>query len=204
MIDLKQELQDFHTINLQDIYQGETDIPDNIRNSIFLYNKALETLLSGSEDIAIIELKKAISMNPRFYEAMNLLGICYSCAKDNVRAAETFEKVIKAEQNSVKALKYLSLLNSNDDGAARPKTKKKASDAAPRRRTVSGENTEKGQNKIERNKIVLKSWTRYLVFFAAGILLALAIQLIASRPVKDENYQANNNVTKNRYCGPGI
>jgi len=42
-----------------------------------LYNKALEDFRAKSEDIAIIELKKAISLNPDFHEAMNLLGIFY-------------------------------------------------------------------------------------------------------------------------------
>ena len=128
MIDLRQEIQDYNIINLRDISQNESEIPDNIRNSIFLYNKAIESIRNGSEDIAIIELKKAISMNPHFNEAMNLLGLCYSYTKDNAKAAEAFDKVIKAEQNSVKALRYMSLMNSSEDtGGGRNKIRPRPS-----------------------------------------------------------------------------
>lgn len=180
MIDLKQEMQDFNVISLKEISQNEADIPDNIRNSVFLYNKAIESLNSGSEDIAIIELKKAISMNPHFFEAMNLLGICYSYTKDNLRAAEIFDKVIKAEKNSVKALRYLSLLNGGEvEGSTKLRTKKR--NTAPVKK-VNESNVEKSANR--HGKIFI--WLKYAAFFAAGILLAVLIQNTLLKPEKIE------------------
>lgn len=114
MINLKQEILNYSSINLKNLAADEAEIPDDIKNSITLYNKAIESIRTDNEDIAIIELKKAISMNQNFHEAMNLLGICYSYTKEYVKAAEIFEKVIAAENNSIKALKYLGLLNSNE------------------------------------------------------------------------------------------
>lgn len=113
-MDLNAELQNFKAINLEEIARGGEQIPDNIRNSIFLYNKAIESLKSGSEDIAVIELKKATSMNPRFYEAMNLLGICYSYLGENDKAAEMFDKVMKAESNSILASNFVQRLGLSD------------------------------------------------------------------------------------------
>ena len=109
-MDLKVELKNFRPINLDEIIQENEKIPDNIRNSIFLYNKAIESLRSGSEDIAAIELKKAVSMNPNFNEALNLLGICYSYIGEVDKAGELFRKVIKAESNSVLAMSYMQKL----------------------------------------------------------------------------------------------
>ncbi len=106
-MDLKAEMQNFKAINLEEIVRDDTHIPDKIRNSIFLYNKAIESLRSGSEDIAAIELKKAISMNPQFYEAMNLLGVCYGYSGDKEKAAEVFNKVMEAESNSIMAMEYM-------------------------------------------------------------------------------------------------
>lgn len=204
MIDLKKELQDYNIINLKDISQNESDIPDNIRNSVFLYNKAIESIRSGSEDIAIIELKKAVSMNPHFYEAMNLLGICYSYIKDNVRAAEVFDKVVKAEHNSVKALRYLSLLNSSEDtGANRTKARSKP--------TVNNNNEAavKSRRTLEKQKKpLLQNWLKYLAFFAAGILVFFAVNSMIPKPVeKDDNTKTpdiintnnNNDEYKNKY-----
>ncbi len=111
MISLKQELQDYTSINPDSVGKDDTHLSDNIKNSVMLYNKALESLKSGSEDIAVIELKKAVSVNPDFHEAMNLLGICYSYMKEPIKAAEMFQRVIDAEKNSVRAMRYLRLLN---------------------------------------------------------------------------------------------
>ncbi len=113
-MDLNAELQNFKAINLEDIAHGAEQVPDNIRNSIFLYNKAIESLKSGSEDIAVIELKKATSMNPQFYEAMNLLGICYSYLGENEKASEMFDRVMRAESNSVLAVNFIQRMGLSD------------------------------------------------------------------------------------------
>ena len=113
-MDLKAELQNFKAINLEEITKGETQIPDNIRNSVYLYNKAIESLKTGSEDIAVIELKKAVAMNPEFYEAMNLLGICYNYLGEKEKAAEVFDRVMKGESNSIMAMNYLQQFGLNE------------------------------------------------------------------------------------------
>lgn len=174
MIDLKQEIQDYHIINLKDIAQNEPDIPDNIRNSIILYNKAIESLKNGSEDIAIIELKKATSMNPHFYEAMNLLGICYSYINESVKAAEIFDRVIKAEQNSVKAMKYVSLLNSGNETGTFKSRKGKTHPLGMKR-----DNTGKVEIKPEnRKKAALYNTVRILAGFIAGAVIIYIICLM--------------------------
>lgn len=107
LMDLRAELNNFKPINLETIVQEGEKLSDNIRNSIFMYNKAIESLRNGSEDIAIIELKKAVSMNPNFNEALNLLGLSYSYAGEKEKAAETFARVISSEPNSVYALNFM-------------------------------------------------------------------------------------------------
>jgi tetratricopeptide (TPR) repeat protein len=184
LIDLKLELQDYHAINLKDIAQDEADISDNIRNSVILYNKAIESLRSGSEDIAIIELKKAVSMNPNFYEAMNLLGICYSYINDNAKAAEIFERVVKAEHNSVKAMKYLNQLNSSDDTlSGRMKARKKPA--------VPDEALKKEVSLPDLKKIKLQNIIRILAGFAAGALLFTAIALLNPDSGRNPDVPAN-------------
>ena len=95
-MDIKAELNNFKIIDLDEIVRGGETIPDNVRNSVYLYNKAIEDLGSGSEDMAIIKLRKAVSMNPHFNEALNLLGVCYAFVGERERAAESFSKVIRS------------------------------------------------------------------------------------------------------------
>lgn len=106
MVNLEKELENYHPVEIKTEDQGR-NIPDYFNKSATLYNQALENLRAGSEDIAIIELKKAVSINPDFLEAMNLLGLAY-CLTDNYSKAEdVFNKVIEKENHSVKALEYL-------------------------------------------------------------------------------------------------
>lgn len=175
MIDLKAELQNFRPINLEEIIQVGEKVPDNIRNSIFLYNKAIESLRTGSEDIAVIELKKATSMNPQFNEALNLLGICYSYIGENDKAAEVFNKVIKAESNSVLAMKYMQRLGMVDAVQQQPgKPSKKVSgqtDDIPKRvREARTTKTEKhGTKRMFLSYIMLGAG------FAAGLIISAVI-----------------------------
>lgn len=114
MINLKHELLNYPQIDIDSFTDKGHPIPDNVISSINLYNKALENIRQSSEDIAIIELKKAISMNTNFHEAMNLLGVCYIFTKEFSKAAEILEKVASAEKNGVKAQNYLNIINSGN------------------------------------------------------------------------------------------
>jgi TolA-binding protein len=183
LINLKQEILNYSSINLKSLAADEAEIPDGIKNSITLYNKAIESIRTDNEDIAIIELKKAISMNPNFHEAMNLLGICYSHTKEYVKAAETFEKVIAAENNSIKALKYLGLMNSNE-------TVGKAIDSKNR-----SYNNEVYNTKVKKSLSILddvvnlkRNWKVDLKKYIIGFLLcAIIVAIFAFIRYKPEN-----------------
>ncbi|MDQ2087396.1 tetratricopeptide repeat protein [Herbivorax sp. ANBcel31] len=110
-MDFSKELSNYPPLDLDKLSESDKSMPDKIRNSIVLYNKALEDFKSKSEDIAIIELKKAISLNPEFQEAINLLGVFYTYVGDYENASATFKKVIDKEKNCVKAIEYLKEVN---------------------------------------------------------------------------------------------
>ncbi len=126
LINIKHELQNYPPIDIDKISGIGDIIPDYIRNSIILYNKALESLRMNSEDIAIIELKKSVAMNPNFYEAINLLGLCYMQTNEYKKAENLFQRVTSAEGNGINAYRYLSYLrntlakspDSNQDAVA--------------------------------------------------------------------------------------
>ncbi len=150
------------------------NLPDNVKNSIALYNSALESLRTGSEDIAVIELKKAVAINPDFYEAMNLLGLCYSYMKDNEKASEMFERVIEAEHNSIRALKYLNALNQNDLDASKAKEKRRSLLKAKKIKPVAKPSglSPKAEEKKKNNKSEI---ARLVAAFGAGIIIAASI-----------------------------
>ncbi|MDO8686407.1 MAG: tetratricopeptide repeat protein, partial [Clostridiales bacterium] len=117
MINIKAELVNFPPVNIKNLEGQASELSENYRNSITLYNKAIESIKTNSEDIAVIELKKCISLNPEFFEAYNLLGLCLINMKDSKRATEVFEKVITAEANGITAARYLRMLTGVGPGA---------------------------------------------------------------------------------------
>lgn len=181
MVDLKNELKNFLPISLENITKINSDIPEDIKNSILLYNNALEKLKMNSEDIAIIELKKAISLNPEFYEAINLLGLCYYYLKEYEKAEEMFEKVTKAENNGIRAFNYLRIMR-NEETPDISQTKGTAKKSGVRKKvaktreiksdkvSIRGFSTT-GEGKSDRKQDVIK----YLTGIIIGIIIAFLI-----------------------------
>jgi tetratricopeptide (TPR) repeat protein len=120
-MDLKQEIRSFSPIDIDKLSQ-ENGISEKRIDSVKAYNKAIDNLRSGSEDIAMIELKKVVSTSPDFYEAINLLGLCYAYTNQIEKAEVLFEKAADGE-NSAKAVEYLSYITR---GNAPGKTANKA------------------------------------------------------------------------------
>lgn len=163
MIYFKEELEGFKEIDLKSLEESVDDIPDDIKTSLVLYNQALESLRRGSEDIAIIELKKAISLNPEFSEAQNLLGLCYVYINEIQEAERLFRKVVNNEKNGIKALNYLTRLKKeNSPGVILP---------AETVSSPSREDSKPAVIKIMRKKDNIKSVIlRYVLGFTAGVM----------------------------------
>ena len=115
MINLYNELKSFTPIDLDSILKTNPEISEDFRTSVMLYNNALENLKMNSEDIAVIELKKAVAMNPDFNEAVTLLGLCFYYMKAYEKAEEMFDRVAKAESNGVRAFNYLKTVRDKDN-----------------------------------------------------------------------------------------
>lgn len=211
MIDLRQDLSNFHAISLEKLLEDRKDLPDYVKNSITLYNKAIESLKAGSEDIAIIGLKKAVSMNPDFHEAVNLLGLCYAFTKDIDMATETFEKVVEAENNSIRALNYLQQINPAAAAGLSQAPMPTAQDKKHVRRTeqIKEPRHEKTASTILPSFFQTgerKHTGRYIAAFLAGALLVFLLG-IAFRDdpgtyvstQNDNGAQVTSNVSKKEY-----
>jgi tetratricopeptide (TPR) repeat protein len=91
---------------------------DLYNDSIRMYNQAIEYIRQRSEDLAIIQLKKAIQESPNFVEAYCLLALCYIAEKDKAKALSYIEKVLEIDISNPKALRYQKELKSS----VRPQT----------------------------------------------------------------------------------
>lgn len=188
-MDLKAELGSFKPINLNKIDNKELLKSDKIYNSILLYNKSIERIKSGSEDIAIIELKKAVALNPQFCEAYNLLGLCYGYIGETDKAAEAFSNVMDDESNRKLALRYMEMMGigritqKQSSQKSKPVAADNDSPEGPIKRARS-----KSSAKNIQHKRLLLNMAKIGGGFAAGILIAiLFIQPFGKNTVPQKN-----------------
>jgi len=189
MTDLKQEIKSYSPIDLDRLLKRNIDMPDNLKNSILLYNKALDNIRIKSEDIAIIELKKAISLNPEFCEALNLLGLLYASINEKNLAINCFEKVLSIDSNDKKALEYKNFLapNTNRSGNAKVKQKEKKENNKPTPKSKKKNNQKNSQKDSVLPQLVgfvselmKKDAVKYIIGFIAGLLVFLLISTIVN------------------------
>lgn len=185
MTDFKQEIKSYSPIDLDRLLKTNIDMPDNLKNSVLLYNKALDNIRIKSEDIAIIELKKAISLNPDFCEAINLLGLLYASIKEINLAIGCFERVLKIDPEDKKALEYLKLLDPNYMRPGNVKVKNKEVKENKKSNIKSKKkDTRKDSGSTELmyyvSNILKLDAAKYIIGFVAGLLVFFAINSIAN------------------------
>lgn len=80
---------------------------DALNATIKKYNQALIYCYQDSLDLAIIQLKKVLSMNAKYLQAHQLLALLYIKAEEWQKAKKELEKILKIDTNNTLALRYL-------------------------------------------------------------------------------------------------
>ncbi len=84
---------------------------EKYNDAIRMYNQALIYMKQRSEDMAVIQLKKAIELSPNLIEAKNLLALCYMKDGRNDLAVQLTKKVLEVDKKNEKALRYRKAMN---------------------------------------------------------------------------------------------
>lgn len=79
---------------------------ESINQTIKKYNQALVYCLQDSKDLAIIQLKKVLSLNPNFVRAHQLLALLYIDSEQWERANKELIKCTDIDQNNTMTLRY--------------------------------------------------------------------------------------------------
>ncbi len=96
------------------ILQKNSRLMEKYNDAVKYYNQALHYLKQGSDDIAIIRLKKALDLNPNFLDACNLMTFCCLLEENEKRARHFIETVLQKDANNPFALRYLQEIQQND------------------------------------------------------------------------------------------
>lgn len=99
-----------------------------INQSIKKYNQALAYCHQDSKDLAKIQLKKVLSLNPRFVRAHQLLALLYMDEGDWERAAREVRRCREIDRNNVQTLRYQKIVEdmlAPEETAKQPVKRKK-------------------------------------------------------------------------------
>ncbi len=120
--------------NIADDYivmiQSNASRLDSINQTIKKYNQALVYCEQDSKDLAIIQLKKVLSLNPKFIRAHQLLALLYMDSEQWDRAARELSKCKKIDCNNTLTLRYMQEveLQMIPDETVKPPSKSKKDD----------------------------------------------------------------------------
>lgn len=97
--------------NLADKYiasvQNSPNLLDNLNQALRKYNQALAYCEQGSQDMAMIQLKKVLSLNPRFLRAHQLLALLYIQASEWDKAKKELAKCARIDIRNTTTLRYM-------------------------------------------------------------------------------------------------
>ncbi len=80
---------------------------DSINQTIKKYNRALALCSQDSRDLAVIQLKKVLSLNPRYVSAHQLLALLYMEREEWERAERELRKCLEIDRGNVQTIRYL-------------------------------------------------------------------------------------------------
>lgn len=95
-----------------DMMQNDPTTLESISQTIKKYNQALTYCYQGSLDLAVIQLKKVISLNPKFVQAHQLLALLYINEEKWKEAKRELEKCRRVDVNNTITLRYLHEVDS--------------------------------------------------------------------------------------------
>lgn len=84
---------------------------DNLNQAARKYNSALDSTRMGNEDLAVIQLKKVVSMAPNYIRAAHLLALIYIQTGEKDKAAKILYKIKKIDINNTTTLRYLNAID---------------------------------------------------------------------------------------------
>ena len=161
---------------------------DTINQTIKKYNAALNSARQGNDDLAIIQLKKVVSLNPRFVKAHQLLALMYMIGGQKELAVKVLKAIKPVDINNTATIRYLKELGVRHVSASRASSQTAASGD---RKVFHGDSgvvvKEVGTYKTEKPRIY--PFVNVIIGVIIGLLVGVVLisPTIAGRINSDKN-----------------
>ena len=83
---------------------------ENTNQTIKKYNIALNYAKQGNNDLALIQIKKVLSICPSFVKGYLLLALLYMDIEQNDKAKKALKRVLRIDHNNTLGVKYMQML----------------------------------------------------------------------------------------------
>ncbi len=171
-------------INMIQTNQNRLDI---INQTIKKYNQALTYCNQDSLDLAVIQLKKVLSLNPKFIRAHQLLALLYINSEEWEKAKRELTKCSEIDTNNTVTQRYLKEVDEMllpEDGVKQTQRKKQRSEDIVKYQ--SGNETIIQPVNIREGKGVTS-----LLNLGIGIIIGIAIAVFLILPARIQASRAN-------------
>lgn len=172
---------------INDLQSNPTRL-DTINQTVKKYNQALAYCYNDSNDLAIIQLKKVLSLNPRLVQAHQLLALLYINNEEWEKARKELKKCIKIDANNTTTLRYMKeveqMLQSDENASGQNKKKKTADEVVVYQ---SGNETI-----IQPLNVKEPIQSNAFVNIIIGLLVGLAVGIFLIAPARIKHEQQSN------------
>ena len=156
---------------------------EEINQTIRKFNQALLYCNQGSGDLAIIQLKKVLTMNSKMIQAYQLLGLLYIEQGELELARRTLNKALKIDTTNTRTLRYLR--------EARPKKESAQTGRGHRSRADRQQDVISSR---DGNETIIQPTTAYkessgvstLINIMIGLVIGLAVAWFLIIPARQE------------------
>lgn len=172
-----------------DMIQNNQSRLDAINQTIKKYNQALVYCYQDSQDLAVIQLKKVLSYNPKYIRAHQLLALLYINTEEWEKAKKELLKCCQIDANNTTTLRYLKEVEHMmmPEEAAKNAPKKKPSSEEVIRYQSGNETIIQPVNRKD------KSGASSLLNLGIGVVIGVAIACFLILPARIQSAQADIN-----------
>lgn len=168
--------------NLADDYlkdvQSNPNKLNTMNQTIRKYNKALGYAADGSDDLAIIQLKKVLSTNPNLIKAHQFLALLYLKKGENEKARRTLLKADKIDKNNTLTLKYLK---EAEEAIEKETGKKPSAKNVEEKKALSGNDVIIPQSTYKEANYALVTFINVII----GVVIGAAMVYFLVTPAKE-------------------
>ncbi len=178
---------------IEDIRSNPTQL-DTLTQAVKKYNQALNYCMQDSVDLAVIQLKKVLSMNSKYLQAHQLLALIYMSQEEWDKAEKEIEKALRIDTSNTLTMRYMKEIDiaiTQDEG--RSQSKKKSKEEKNAKKYKSGNDTviQQINNKDSRGLSTILN-----IIIGVLIGLAIAIFLILPARIQTEVAKVNEQVAE--------